>query len=56
MANVDHSGTSPKPRAADRRSMVMIAYETIKARILDNSFVPGEQVLEGELSDQLGMS
>jgi DNA-binding GntR family transcriptional regulator len=44
--------------AAKRRTgpLVSIAYETIKKRILDNSFPVGEQMLEGELSEALGMS
>ncbi|MDJ0991076.1 MAG: GntR family transcriptional regulator [Desulfobacterales bacterium] len=37
-------------------SYVQQAYRTIKRRILENHYPPGQQVLEQELADDLGMS
>jgi DNA-binding GntR family transcriptional regulator len=45
----------PKTRSAIR-TLVDKAYQTIKSQILDVTLVPGTQVLEGELSERLGMS
>ena len=38
------------------RSLVAEAYQTLKEQILDNRLGPGEQYLEGDLSERLGMS
>ncbi len=38
------------------RSLVAQAYETLKEQILDNTLSPGEQFLESDLSERLGMS
>ncbi len=37
-------------------SYVQQAYRTVKRRILENHYPPGQQVLEQELADDLGMS
>ena len=37
-------------------TFVRQAYRTIKARILENHYPPGQQVLEQQLADDLGMS
>src|SRR5512141_1326949 len=37
-------------------SLVDIAYQTMRARILDNQWAPGYRALEQELAQELGMS
>ncbi|MEM7503323.1 MAG: GntR family transcriptional regulator [Pseudomonadota bacterium] len=39
-----------------KKSLVELAYEQIKRRILDNEYVPGFQALENEIAEQLGVS
>ncbi|MDE2004240.1 MAG: GntR family transcriptional regulator [Betaproteobacteria bacterium] len=46
---------SGKAAVADR-SLVVIAYRTMRARILDNRWAPGYRALEQELAQELGMS
>ena len=44
------------PRKAKRRTRVDLAYGKIKDRILKNSYKAGQQVLEQDLAQRLGMS
>lgn len=39
-----------------KKSLVELAYEQIKKRILDNQYRPGYQALENEVAEDLGMS
>ena len=38
------------------KSLVELAYERVKQRILDNKYYPGYQALENEVAEDLGMS
>jgi len=40
----------------NKRSLVELAYEQLKKRILDNQYYPGYQALENEVAEDLGMS
>ena len=46
--------TSPKQLA--KKSLVDVAYEKVKQRILDNKYHPGYQALEQEIAEDLGVS
>lgn len=39
-----------------KRSLVDLAYEQLKKRILDNQYYPGYQALENDVAEDLGMS
>ena len=39
-----------------KKSLVELAYENIKRRILDNEYYPGFQALENEIAEELGVS
>ena len=39
-----------------KKSLVELAYERVKKRILDNDYYPGYQALENEVAEDLGMS
>jgi len=39
-----------------KKSLVEMAYEQVKRRILDNQYHPGYQALEQEVAEDLGMS
>lgn len=40
----------------NKKSLVELAYEQLKKRILDNQYYPGYQALENEVAEDLGMS
>ncbi len=42
--------------AGGKKSLVEMAYEQVKRRILDNQYHPGYQALEQEVAEDLGMS
>jgi DNA-binding GntR family transcriptional regulator len=44
------------PDRSDRRSMVEVAYQALKQRIISHELAPGVQVLEEDLALMLGMS
>ena len=53
------SVSAPKTMRATgkaKKSLVELAYEKIKVRILDNKYHPGYQALENEVAEDLGMS
>jgi DNA-binding GntR family transcriptional regulator len=53
------SVSAPKKLRASgkaKKSLVDVAYEKIKDRILDNKYHPGYQALENEVAEDLGMS
>lgn len=43
-------------KSSDSKSLVELAYERVKQRILDNQYYPGYQALENEVAEDLGMS
>jgi DNA-binding GntR family transcriptional regulator len=45
-----------KPAAKGKKSLVELAYERVKKRILDNQYYPGYQALEQEIAEELGVS
>lgn len=52
------ASATTKLRVADKgkKSLVDLAYEQVKARILNNEYHPGYQALENEVAEDLGMS
>ena len=52
----DPAPPSDPGKRSPRRSLVDEAYSTVKARILNNEMLPGDQMLEQELAAALGMS
>ena len=53
---VSMTATQPARERRRPRSLVALAYETLKAQILDNTLGAGDQYLESELSERLGVS
>lgn len=43
-------------QTTNKKSLVELAYEQLKKRILDNQYYPGYQALENEVAEDLGMS
>lgn len=43
-------------KSSESKSLVELAYERVKQRILDNQYYPGYQALENEVAEELGMS
>jgi DNA-binding GntR family transcriptional regulator len=43
-------------KSSESKSLVQLAYERVKQRILDNQYYPGYQALENEVAEDLGMS
>ena len=50
------SVTAPRGVSYAPPTRVSYAYEEIRARILENVYLPGHRVLESELADELGVS
>jgi len=53
-------GTATQSKSASaargKKSLVELAYEKVKKRILDNEYYPGYQALENEIAEELGVS
>ena len=58
MAYGTNALTQTKSNEAQKgsKSLVELAYERVKQRILDNKYYPGYQALENEVAEDLGMS
>lgn len=49
-------GPRRRQAAKSKKSLVELAYERVKERILQNQYYPGYQALESEVAEDLGMS